>query len=215
MEAAAKKTFQNLPEEKRGRFIEAALREFAERGYAKASVNAIVRESGIAKGSLYQYFESKENLFRYLFDDFTRLVKVAVKESAAADGAGFFEQTRAVFLAGVGFIRRHPEYYRIYLRVLFDQELPGREELIARVRLFSAEYFGPLCDRSKAAGEIRADIPTDLAIFLIDAILDRFLQGFAQGYLDGGLGLAKLDDEHLAATIDGCIAVLRDGLAPR
>lgn len=207
-----KKTFHNLPEEKRLRIIAVALAEFAEKGYAKASVNTIVKEVGIAKGSLYQYFESKETLFFYLFDEFTVLVKRAVKEAAQTGGEGFFEQVRAVFLAGVRFIRQHPAYYRLYLHVLFEQELPGREKLIAKVRLFSAEYFGPLCDQCKAAGDIRTEVPTDLAIFLIDAILDRFLQGFAARYLDGGLGLSELDDHTLILTIDRCIEVLRNGL---
>ena len=52
-------TFLNLPEAKQARIIEAALAEFADKGYPQASLNVIVARSGIAKGSLYQYFTDK------------------------------------------------------------------------------------------------------------------------------------------------------------
>ena len=59
-------TFFRLPEEKRERLTEAAWREFLAVSYAEASINRIVREAQIPRGSFYQYFEDKEDLFFYL-----------------------------------------------------------------------------------------------------------------------------------------------------
>ncbi len=61
-----KQTFFNLPQEKRDTIINAAVDEFAEYGLVNASTNRIVKNSGIAKGSFYQYFEDKEDVFKYL-----------------------------------------------------------------------------------------------------------------------------------------------------
>lgn len=58
-------TFYNLPAEKRKRIVESALDEFSSFHYDKTSVNRIIRNAGIAKGSFYQYFENKDDLYAY------------------------------------------------------------------------------------------------------------------------------------------------------
>ena len=55
-----------MPEEKQQLIEKAAIREFAAFGYDKASINRIVEQCRIAKGSFYQYFENKKDLFLYL-----------------------------------------------------------------------------------------------------------------------------------------------------
>lgn len=191
----------------------AAVREFARHGYKKASINIIVREAGIAKGSLYQYFRNKEVLFVFIFERFTLLVKKAVKEQETGHEDDFFNQVGRVLLAGIGFIDRHPDYFQIYLRVLFEQDVPMREKLLAQVRLFSREYFGPLCQAGQNSGAIRRDIPLAMVIFVLDATLDRFLQSYAQGVLDRDLGLALISSEALPAQVNMMLQVLREGLA--
>ena len=59
-------TFFRLPEEKRERLTEAAWREFTSARFAAASINRIVRDAHIPRGSFYQYFENKEDLFFFL-----------------------------------------------------------------------------------------------------------------------------------------------------
>lgn len=59
-------TFLRLPEEKRTRFLDAAWDEFTRVSFSEASTNQIVRQAGIPRGSFYQYFRDKEDLFRYL-----------------------------------------------------------------------------------------------------------------------------------------------------
>ncbi len=53
---------QQLKENKRQQILEAALKVFAAHGYAGATINMIAKEAGIAKGLMYSYYESKENL---------------------------------------------------------------------------------------------------------------------------------------------------------
>ena len=62
-------TFTRLPSARRERLVADAIAEFAERSYAEASLSRIARRSGIAKGSFYQYFENKLDLYRYLVTD--------------------------------------------------------------------------------------------------------------------------------------------------
>lgn len=209
-------TFQNLPAEKQDRILRIAVEEFAANGYQKASLNTIVKRLGIAKGSLYQYFKNKETLFYYIFERFTLLVKQTVKEKVSGgNGNEFFGQVKEIMEAGIRFIDEYPDYFQIYLKILFEQDVPRREELVAQVRLFSMEYFGPLCEQAKQRGEIKQDVAPAMVGFALDAMLDRFLQGYAQPYLDGGLGLADKNKNMLFNNIDAVIEVLRDGLSPR
>lgn len=64
-----KETFFNLPEEKRQKIIHAAIEQFAELHYSKVTINGIVQAAGIPKGSFYQYFENKDDLYIYLFTE--------------------------------------------------------------------------------------------------------------------------------------------------
>lgn len=62
-----KETFLNLPEKKKEKIIEAAKNEFKRVSLEQASIKNIVENAEIARGSFYQYFESKEDLMRIYY----------------------------------------------------------------------------------------------------------------------------------------------------
>lgn len=64
-----KQTFYNLPEQKRETLIRAAKKEFARAPFVEASIANIIKEAAIPRGSFYQYFEDKEDLYHYLLED--------------------------------------------------------------------------------------------------------------------------------------------------
>lgn len=55
------------PEERRWELIHAATELFSEHGYEKTSVNDIIQKIGVAKGTFYHYFKSKEEIADFLF----------------------------------------------------------------------------------------------------------------------------------------------------
>ena len=209
-----KNTFSNLSAGKQGKIAAAFLEEFATKGYQKASLNTVVHNIGIAKGSLYQYFDNKEGIFLFIFDQFTRKVKKLVgnPQEHAESHVNFWDAVSNVLWAGITFIDKYPKYYQFYLNVLFEQDVPRREELIARVRLFSLEYFGPKVTEEQADGRFTAGVPARMIVFLIDAAIDSFLQAYARSYLDGGLGLAGRSKDLLASEIDSMLLLLRRGI---
>ncbi|HAY21076.1 MAG TPA: TetR/AcrR family transcriptional regulator [Desulfobacterales bacterium] len=207
-------TFLNLPEAKQARIIDAALEEFASKGYPQASLNVIVARSGIAKGSLYQYFTDKSGVFLYIFDfaiSFVRRILVQVKESTL--GEDFFTRLEKSLLAGVAFIKEHPRIYGIYLKILFDQQVPQRQELLRAVRQFSADYLQSLLRQGMARGELRPGLPQQTTTFLLDALLDRFLQAVSVPAFDVALGLDQATEEELGQRVRELMSVLRHGLA--
>lgn len=65
-ETMPKKLFHELQEDKKQKIISVSISEFAKYGYTDSSTNRIVKDSGISKGSLFKYFESKEDLYFYV-----------------------------------------------------------------------------------------------------------------------------------------------------
>ena len=62
-----KETFVKLPEEKKDKIIKAAKKEFERVPFEQTSIKNIANDAEIARGSFYQYFESKEDLLRIYF----------------------------------------------------------------------------------------------------------------------------------------------------
>lgn len=62
-------TFMKLSKEKQDKILIAAKNEFARVPFEETSIKNIVEKAGIARGSFYQYFESKEDLLQYLMKD--------------------------------------------------------------------------------------------------------------------------------------------------
>lgn len=60
--------FEKIPQDKKNKIIDASLKEFAQKGYEKASTNNIVKEAGIPKGTLFYFFGSKKKLYFYILD---------------------------------------------------------------------------------------------------------------------------------------------------
>ena len=211
---AVRSTFHNLPPEKQERVLEAALGEFSDKGYQQASVNTMVSASGISKGSIYQYFKDKKSLFLFIFDFAISMVRrtlLSVKEDTRQED--FFVRLEKSLMAGVDFIQRHPRVYGLYLKILFDQHVPRRQELLQAVRQFAADYLGSLVRQGQARGELRADLPKAAVIFLLDALLDRFLQAVAVPSLDVTLGLDQASQDELSNRVGELVELLRRGLA--
>jgi AcrR family transcriptional regulator len=105
------------PRTERGRrtlrkLLDAAAEEFGEKGFHEASVSSITRRAGVALGSFYTYFDSKDALFRALVADMSEKVRTSAR-SALSEGMGALEIERAALAAFLRFAAEHKEIYRI------------------------------------------------------------------------------------------------------
>ena len=207
-------TFRQLPPDKQERVLDAALAEFADQGYQAASLNRLVAQAGIAKGSLYQYFPNKEGIFRHIFQfALSRVQRLLTTVKDETLEAGFFVRLEKSLLAGVGFLREHPRIFGLYLKIQFDKNVPFREELLAAVRRHAAAYFASLVRRAKARGELRPGVPEPAVLFLLDALFDRFLQAVAVPSLDVTLSLNQAPADEVRHRVHELVQLLKEGLA--
>lgn len=106
-----------IPRTDRGRktlrkLLDAAAAEFGERGFHEASISSITRRAGVALGTFYTYFDSKDAIFRALVADMSDAVKVAARDAISGDMAPL-EIERVALSAFLRFAATHKEVYRI------------------------------------------------------------------------------------------------------
>ncbi len=214
---AARDTFNKLDETKKARILDAAVEEFSRHGFRQASVNRMVDSIGIAKGSLFQYFGSKEGLFTVIFNYAVELVRQSLRQvKKQTCDEDFFERIKESLLAGIRFIERHPRVYRIYLKMIFQEDFPLRAEFLQQVHLFSAEYLRPVVEAGIERGDLRADTDIEMTLFMLDALMDRFLQAYCVPFLDAGASIYQAPAGELEQKVDEFIKLLRYGMgAPR
>ena len=208
-----RETFKNLESDKQQRILDTAVDEFSSHGFRQASVNRIVQRLGIAKGSIFQYFGTKEGLFQVIFDHAVELVRRSLRQvKQQTVETDFFERIRRSLIAGVDFIDHHPAVYKIYLKMVFQEDFPLRAEFLQQVHLFSAEYLRPIVESGVARGELRSDLDIDAAVFFLDALMDRFLQAYCVSFLDAGSGLYQAPKDVMEKRVEGFVQLLRRGM---
>ncbi len=202
-----KQTFFNLPVDKQAVICEAALEEFAAYPFRHASVNRIVRRAGIAKGSFYQYFEDKTDLFRYLLQkagEVKRQYLAPVLEQA--DQRDFFTLLRALYLGGLQMAVEHPHYAALGKRLIEDRVLYA--QIWAESAPAAQDFFRPFIERAIARGEIRADLDPALVSWLVTTLSGQINEYYLEH-------VAPHYDHHMMETVEQFIAFLQHGLQER
>ncbi|HJB06413.1 MAG TPA: TetR family transcriptional regulator [Candidatus Enterocloster faecavium] len=125
--------FFNLKEEKRRAILDAAFHEFSRTSYANASINQIIKEADISRGSFYTYFEDKDDLMRYLVRDFKESCKERIlKVLDQCQGDPFETVCRLLKELMEG---RQPENaYALYKNSLMDMNVVHQNQLLGMER---------------------------------------------------------------------------------
>ncbi|SDJ50845.1 TetR/AcrR family transcriptional regulator [Salimicrobium halophilum] len=122
------KKFQELDEEKKSRILEAALLEFAEEGYEKASTNNIVKQAGIGKGMLFYYFKNKKQLYHYLVEYSLTIMQEEYMSEIDISETDFIERMKEVTRLKWEVYVKHPAVFRFASTFFLSDmdELPER-----------------------------------------------------------------------------------------
>lgn len=163
-----KQTFFNLSEDKRERIVSASIEEFAEHYYHKASITRIVKNAGIAKGSFYQYFEDKKDLFKFI------VVKIGEKkmeylgpEMNNIDKSNFFEVVRSMYVSGIKFAMENPMLQEIGNNFVKDNDMELKEEILGDTIPKSNGLFEALINKGIEKGDIDSSIDVRLTANII------------------------------------------------
>ena len=160
------------PRTERGRrtvrkLLEAAAQEFGQRGFHEAAITGITSRAGVALGTFYTYFESKEELFRALVRDMSQATRAHVAE-AVRGAPDRLAAERIGLAAFIAFTRKHPELYRIIEEAQFVAEDVYREHYLTFVEgyregLAAATAKGQIVE---GPDELRAWALIGMSVFL-------------------------------------------------
>lgn len=146
----AKAAFRRLDREKQDKVIQACLDEFADEGFATASTNRIAERAGIAKGSIFKYFGTKEKMFftviNYILENYLATVVKRLPEMPK----GVLERYAAFVGDTFGFLGSDMKLYRAFSRIM--NERGG--EMMVKVRKRWEPRIEPLMKQLLAGSDI-------------------------------------------------------------
>jgi len=201
-----KDTFLNLPEEKRNRIIDAAISEFEYNSYENSSINKIVKESGISKGSLYQYFDNKKGLYKYIINLIVAEKMKYITEVMENPGQhDFFTLIHDMYKSGLEFAKNNPRYVNIGNVLLFDPTSPLYQEIVKDNIGKSNEIFEKLILLAIDKGEIRKNINVKLLSHMISDMNSSIVDYYRNN-------ISKDWDEGILIILDEFLDILKYGI---
>lgn len=174
-------------EAKRARIIEAATLHFAEHGYHAARVGDIAATLGIAKGSIFQHFGSKDGLFFEVYKRAVRSFSRYLDAPADVREKGFFEVLRYWLIRTEHLLREDWVPYRISLLGNYGTDLVLKREI--NRFLVTEDPYGTVSfvRFGLERHELRKDIDIEMIVSIIDWMVERFQDALLTAELDPGL----------------------------
>jgi TetR/AcrR family transcriptional regulator len=214
-----KQTFFNLPQDKRTLIIDLAIQEFAGQDYKNASISNIVARAGVAKGSLYQYFDNKKDLYFYLLQLATEEKKSFLMQNPPPDpGMSVFDFLRWLMQMGTRFELSHPGLAQVAYRALFGDR-PFGDEPFQDIRRSVLDYYRQLIEMGIAQGVIDPSIDREVAVFVFSTLFNEFgrflienLNITPQALIQGEVKYHEIPLEEKANQL---IDIIENGFTPR
>src|SRR5699024_7752907 len=163
--------------EKQQKIAETAIKLFAEKGYANTSTSEIAKAAGVAEGTIFRHYKTKDNLLLSLILPFIKASIPTMAENVykevLPDKVDSFENfLRALLKNRMQFFKENKEIFQVFVKeLIYNDEL--KRELLPFFAENIVKRFGEVIDMYKARGEI-IDIPTDEIL--------RILFSFYGGY---------------------------------
>jgi TetR/AcrR family transcriptional regulator len=113
--------FLSLHPEKQERILNAALKEFAQKGYENASTNEIVKSAGISKGLLFHYFNNKKELYLFLYNHFVVVLAEEFFNELDFTERDIFERLKNLMKLKSRLMIRHPEVFNFMMKATLEE----------------------------------------------------------------------------------------------
>src|ERR1700733_3054884 len=174
-------------EAKRNRIVEAATSHFAEHGYHSARVGDIATALGVAKGSIFQHFGSKDGLFFEVYKRAVRSFARYLDAPAHVRQAGFFEVLRYWLVRTEHLVHEDWIPCRISLLGNYGTDLVLKREI--NRFLISEDPYGTVnfVRFGLERHELRDDLDIEMMVSIIDCMVERFQDALLTAELDPGL----------------------------
>lgn len=203
-------TFFNLPDDKRNSIISAAIDEFSTASYNTASINQICKKANIAKGSFYQYFLDKLDLYVYIM---TLAIEEKIRFFSAAltefHNLTLLEQLRLLFIKGIEFAKDYPQYAALGEQFSKEDDSLAKSSVINEGEKQSETLFLQMIHNAKSRGEIDSSVdPLALSMLL------QSLNSAINKYMLNKFGNLRYEDnrEDINKFVDSLLSIIFNGI---
>lgn len=203
-------TWSRLGGERRSAVVDAAEAEFAAHGFSGGSLNVIARRAGVAKGSLFQYFADKRDLYAYITDVGSQRVRAYMEYQIheLEPDRPFFEFLTDLLDVWVAYFADHPRDRALHAASSFEVDTDARVSVRAVVHRHYLEVLRPLVHAARTRGDLRPDADTDALLSLLLMLMPHLaLAPYVRG-MDPLLGLDELSSEQPILVVRRYVAVL-------
>lgn len=124
--------FLSLNDEKRNRILNAAINEFAQKGYENASTNEIVKGANISKGLLFHYFKNKNDLYFFLYEHFVEVLMDEFFDEMDLDETDVFTRLKNVMMLKSQLMKKYPDIFNFIMAAQMETSSEVKSELIQK-----------------------------------------------------------------------------------
>ena len=195
------------PDARRAQLLDVALELFGARGYHATSINHIIEKASVARGTFYQYFKSKREIFDSLLDQLFAEVNASVQPIAIAAPETMARAIRANIEALCRTLQENLPMGRVLLEQAVGVDDAGREQV--------REFYLRVLERLERAvtvgqhlGVVRAGDPSLIAVFLLAMVEESLYQ---QIIGTRSFPVGKLVDEIFQSVQHGVLLVHLSG----
>lgn len=203
-----KKAFEKIDNDKRTRILDTATGVFAEKGFMGANINIIAKEAGVSIGAMYNYFDTKEDLFLttidYLHDFLEKELVNAVSEEF-----GFFESLEAMIREAVLGATKYRNRTRLYLSTTAEHISGLTARLSKKLEGVTLNFYRNLAARAKVSGELPESTDTEMLCFFIDNQIVALQQAYSTDYHQARMSLFLDGETDPEIVIPRVVALIR------
>jgi AcrR family transcriptional regulator len=212
-----KETFFNLNEEKQEKVMRSAISEFLKHGFEKGNIGDIAKNAGVAKGSIYQYFENKRELFLYsvkwstqlMMKKYSKYMVVTDKDINIFDF--LYENSKQLWVQ----MRDEREVIIFIQDVFLGRYARLTDDSMEYMMKVSDEYILQLIREGKKNGCIRDDIDDNILSLYITGVSMKIKQYMMNKARIAGEDIIDEPFEKHESEIRAMIELIKDGMGGR
>ncbi|WP_165442869.1 TetR/AcrR family transcriptional regulator [Senegalia massiliensis] len=198
--------FLNLEPIRRNIILNAALREFASKGFDDASTNVIAKESGISKPLMFHYVNNKKDFFIFLYDYCLDIVNQEYFDQINLHEKDIFERLRQTCLLKIQLLKKYPWIFDFIRVAVFTDSEVVKEEVEKRRKMVEASsferFYGDI-DTSGFRSGLDIEKAKQLIFWAVSGYADQILEQFKS------LDIKEFDFDKIRTEFDGYLDELR------
>ncbi|MBT4482435.1 MAG: TetR/AcrR family transcriptional regulator [Candidatus Latescibacteria bacterium] len=162
------KRFKNVDQDRKNKILDAAREEFILNGYEGASLNNIIRDAEISKGSLYYYFEDKADIYMTVLENAMQEINMKIGGIAAGEFSDdFWNDVESYCKKTIHITFENPEIIKLFRGLYYLSTTLTKPESVAEFYNTTKEFTSEIIKRGQNMGAVRKDIPLELLVNII------------------------------------------------